>query len=871
MLMFFVLMIALFIYLYISLSNENKELKEKIKELSLKNSDIIEEENKEKDSYNVDFDKFYEKTIINEVISNDQIDENEQTLTQEQRNNLILISGSILVILSAIIFLTSTWNITHDFLKTIVIMLMFGVFLSFSCVADRVFNLKQTSKTFYYLALAYIPIIFLAMGLFEIFGNYFSLLGDGKYLYLTISLFIIAGIYYYSSQQKKNLIMLMFSIIFQIFGLISMTLIFSSSLSIILTVLLVYNLILAMLFKYRKLVYNDTFHLKIVNVLSLSLSALFIFRLLNVVKIGIISLEDIVLEITLLVNLYYILEKLNKEEEVYNYIYPALITTICFSTACFIGYLYIYKQIAIVFALVVVYIYEYIKYNKIRLISFIEMLFVFSLMYMLTIIQFEGQEILCIRSYGILGIYLLLNTLNYIVTNKYQLYQAVIITITFVLTVFHIMDFLIVPQIPICISFIALGLITISIFIHKMDINFKNAFSIIGHFVIWILSYFCLIDGNQLAIIVLYSLYTLLCYYESILGKEDSLKIISYIYFNIVIGYLYHILNLSMIYVIPLTTIIILVVEFLVSKIKNNVINSYIIIQFILSLLLLLDYSVYNFILTIMLSIIFVIYINYYHREQNCMLIPALCLMIYIYKSNIFEWTYMYFISIAFILIIVGLHFIKQKNIAILLFYISMLCHILMLEEYKYVSIGLLLFGTFSIMMKQKNEKRDLFRFILYIFIYIFFCFVILDLNLISLTFLNVGSFIILTLLITRRILKKYDCSYKSWEYILCSFINLIALVKYSNEMDGIIYVLFLTLLVIVSYIYKLGPVFLVCLISIMFNVFLLTKTFWFNIPWWIYILLVGSILVTFAVYNEMKTTNKLKNKVIQIKTDLDF
>ena len=63
---------------------------------------------------------------------------------REKKNNLILIVGSILIILSAIAFLTSTWNIVHNMIKTLVIILMLGVFFTISYVADKFFNLKKT-------------------------------------------------------------------------------------------------------------------------------------------------------------------------------------------------------------------------------------------------------------------------------------------------------------------------------------------------------------------------------------------------------------------------------------------------------------------------------------------------------------------------------------------------------------------------------------------------------------------------------------------------------------------------------------------------------------------------------------------------------
>ena len=54
---------------------------------------------------------------------------------------------------------------------------------------------------------------------------------------------------------------------------------------------------------------------------------------------------------------------------------------------------------------------------------------------------------------------------------------------------------------------------------------------------------------------------------------------------------------------------------------------------------------------------------------------------------------------------------------------------------------------------------------------------------------------------------------------------------------------------------------------------FILTKTFWLSIPWWLYILLVGSILVGFAIYNEIreKKDNNVKNRIENIKDNLNL
>ena len=75
------------------------------------------------------------------------------------KNVMILVSGAILIVLSAIVFLMSTWNVIPNFVKTIVLTLLIGVFLGESKIADKKLKLKLTSITFYYLAMAYIPIM----------------------------------------------------------------------------------------------------------------------------------------------------------------------------------------------------------------------------------------------------------------------------------------------------------------------------------------------------------------------------------------------------------------------------------------------------------------------------------------------------------------------------------------------------------------------------------------------------------------------------------------------------------------------------------------------------------------------------------------
>ena len=101
---------------------------------------------------------------------------------QNERNTIILVTGATLIILAAILFLTSTWSIIPNIIKTIVLVCLVGVFIGGSTIAkDK--GLVKTSETFYYMAMAYIPIALFSVSAFSLFGHYLSLYGEGRFIY----------------------------------------------------------------------------------------------------------------------------------------------------------------------------------------------------------------------------------------------------------------------------------------------------------------------------------------------------------------------------------------------------------------------------------------------------------------------------------------------------------------------------------------------------------------------------------------------------------------------------------------------------------------------------------------------------------------
>ena len=141
----------------------------------------------------------------------------------------------------------------------------------------------------------------------------------------------------------------------------------------------------------------------------------------------------------------------------------------------------------------------------------------------------------------------------------------------------------------------------------------------------------------------------------------------------------------------------------------------------------------------------------------------------------------------------------------------------------------------------------------------------------ITLVVFTLGVLLIYSLIITRDILKPRTKDYKVFEYILFICINFLAITSFANEADGMLYVILLVILTMISYLRKYGPAFIVSIVFILINMFLLTRRFWLSLPWWIYILGVGLILIVFAIVNEIHEKNNFKENLISLKNNLDL
>lgn len=106
--------------------------------------------------------------------------------------NVFFILGALFIIISGLIFATTSWQFMADGVKAIVIFSFSALFFIASSLAERKFKLEKTGMLFYVLGSIFLPITFIAAGFFEFFGNWFSLLGDGRPLFLSVTFLLLA-------------------------------------------------------------------------------------------------------------------------------------------------------------------------------------------------------------------------------------------------------------------------------------------------------------------------------------------------------------------------------------------------------------------------------------------------------------------------------------------------------------------------------------------------------------------------------------------------------------------------------------------------------------------------------------------------------
>ncbi len=108
--------------------------------------------------------------------------------------NIMLILGALLIIISGLIFATTTWEFLSGGIRAVVILSFSVVFFAVSSLAERKLSLEKTGLLFYTLGSVFLPVTIIAAGYFEVFGEWFSLSGEGRPLLLAVTFAALSAV-----------------------------------------------------------------------------------------------------------------------------------------------------------------------------------------------------------------------------------------------------------------------------------------------------------------------------------------------------------------------------------------------------------------------------------------------------------------------------------------------------------------------------------------------------------------------------------------------------------------------------------------------------------------------------------------------------
>lgn len=904
--MFIVILIACIIILLVKNNDykiENENLKKKIEKLEMelyhyrkmpvdesqndnqiitKKEHVYKEDGK-KDNVEVKITREHQNIESANNINNPKTEprENPTKVNDEGvKNKFLLMTGAVLIVLAAIVFLTSTWHTIPNSIKTMVIVLLAGVFIGASNIAKKVFKLEETANTFLYISLAYLPIALFSISLFGLIGDYLSIYGDGKYLYFAICTIFLSILYFIVGDKRKQKVLFNSSMVMQILSVVFISQCINTKFSTSILGITIYNIALTLLkknyfkeYKYELNIYNNLY-----------LYGVFIIESILLIKGTVLT--DVIINALMICNLYL---KYKEEKNYYNII--AILTEILVFILSILTLSKNMLSISIkelIFYIILIGMYlEGIlsKNDEWKKSSILVTTVAMSLLYISTFVF--GNETLILKNYMI---FWTINILNIISYNALKDDSELLINLIPIGIFGAQLNTVLVNNLHVnYVLFMSLAVFVFSVFNLLKSEESNGILQVYANIMIAISTLISLIaDFNTfLNNVIIFTLIMAVYYFAFIKNNNKNVyKIVAYFLTNAVVYSVLHRYNLLQYakYIVFITTIIITVLESNFKKLQDDISRLYLVSSYIISFFTLnFGMNTVSFLLILILSMIFELYIKNKDEYNFMEIVPFVALIpsIYFYKWAVFKQINLMIFANFTLIGLTTMLSIKNEKInkytIISGLYILIQMYALEFSIYTNLIIALIWSLIHMLTKKQESSKFEVTSYIIGLILYNNIIAEISNYNIIidSITAFKYLGYIVTSFLITRRILKKYyNEGYKFIEYIVCIVIYITAIQNYTSQMDGMIFVFMLVLITVISYIKKYGPIFFTTIIAIVLNGFLLTREFWFSIPWWVYMLTIGSILILFAIRNELnenKQKEVLKSKFKSFKDYMDM
>lgn len=151
---------------------------------------------------------FYFTNKNNDTTNNNNINfynQNDSIKKEKEKTcgfQLMLSIGVFLIILASIIFATSTWKLYSNFIKVLILGGETLLFFVLGILLKYVFKVKKTGNALTLISTILLPTTFLCAGYFNLFGNLFSLTGKYSTLFLSVTFLMEALV----TLIRKNII-----------------------------------------------------------------------------------------------------------------------------------------------------------------------------------------------------------------------------------------------------------------------------------------------------------------------------------------------------------------------------------------------------------------------------------------------------------------------------------------------------------------------------------------------------------------------------------------------------------------------------------------------------------------------------------------
>ena len=146
--------------------------------------------------------------------------------SESKKIDLLLKLGLVMILISGILFATTTWEIISNLVKVIALVGMGAAFLGLSKFSEVKLRIPSTTKAYYILGLSFFLLTWVGVGYFGVISPWFSYTGEGKNLVYFITLILLGGFLYlvnYKFKEKEYLYMGHMSIYISFYHLLSLT------------------------------------------------------------------------------------------------------------------------------------------------------------------------------------------------------------------------------------------------------------------------------------------------------------------------------------------------------------------------------------------------------------------------------------------------------------------------------------------------------------------------------------------------------------------------------------------------------------------------------------------------------------------------